>query len=171
MIVASRWAMTSIVVPAKHSLMVWVILESISKSTDDVAGIHSAKLSPAVVPATLDSPSSMTKILDFFNNARARHKSCFSPALKFAPSASDVSGRQRKEERRWKARTDCNKRLETGERVALELCLVQVFGQEVYPAERLVNLVIVLGPGDVECVPKGTAAQRAILSHHVESFS
>ena len=40
-----------------------------SKSTDEVA-------------------SSITRILDFFNNALAKHKSCFCPALKLAPSTA-----------------------------------------------------------------------------------
>jgi hypothetical protein len=42
--------------------------------------------------STEDVASSITRILDFFNNALARHRSCFCPALKLAPStATNVS--------------------------------------------------------------------------------
>lgn len=88
--------MTSIVVPAKHSLIVAVIFVSIleyeprsrsanllsslfthSKSTEEVATdqrAHAVKL-----PKLSHPPSSITSTFDLFSNALARHKSCLWP--------------------------------------------------------------------------------------------
>jgi hypothetical protein len=66
--------MTSIVVPAKHSLIVSVIFESIllvsDRSSNDPENLTYSK-------STEEVASSMTKIFDRFNNALARHRSCF----------------------------------------------------------------------------------------------
>lgn len=108
MMVAKRWAMTSMVTPLKHSLMVAVIFASVLPSqhlTDSLSLLQQTRRAEARLTRSRPTkwltvswilgqsslPSSITNTLDCFSSARAKHMSCLWPWLKLAPSENQLT--------------------------------------------------------------------------------